>query len=190
MSEVDPLFARPLVPVSNDADAARTAAAVFPYLAAVDGRATVVHVIEKAGGAPDKAPLEQREELAEELFAAVREAAADAGVDVETELLYGTDVAETILDAARETDATAIVFAHRGGRAWWNLFSGDVRETLTTESNVPVVVFPEGVEDAETPGDDDDAETSSDDDDAETSSDDDDAETSDESSDPDGGDAA
>ncbi|WP_256545378.1 universal stress protein [Halobellus inordinatus] len=172
MSEVDPLFARPLVPVSNDADAARTAAAVFPYLAAVDGRATVVHVIEKAGGAPDKAPLEQREELAEELFADVREAAADAGVDVETELLYGTDVAETILDAARETDATAIVFAHRGGRAWWNLFSGDVRETLTTESDVPVVVFPEGVEDAETPGDDDDAETS------------------DESSDPDGGDAA
>ncbi|WP_256289625.1 hypothetical protein [Halobellus inordinatus] len=42
MSEVDPLFARPLVPVSNDADAARTAAAVFPYLAAVDGRATLV----------------------------------------------------------------------------------------------------------------------------------------------------
>ncbi|RLM57353.1 universal stress protein [Halobellus sp. Atlit-31R] len=143
MSEVDSLFARPLVPVASDADAKRTVAAAFPHVAAVGGRVTVLHVIEKAGGAPDKAPLEQREELAEELFAAAREAAADAGVDVETELRYGTDVAEAILDAAGDTDATAIVFAHRGGRAWWDLFSGGVRETLTTDSDVPVVVFPD-----------------------------------------------
>jgi nucleotide-binding universal stress UspA family protein len=143
MSEVEPLFARPLLPVASDADAERTLAAAFPHVAAAGGRATVLHVIEKAGGAPDKAPLEQREELAEEIFVDVREAAAAAGVDVETELHYGTDVGETILDVARESDATAIVFSPRGGRSWWDLFSGDVRKTLVTESDVPVVALPE-----------------------------------------------
>ncbi|MFB6092847.1 MAG: universal stress protein [Haloquadratum sp.] len=146
MSEVDPLFARPLFPVANEADAARTLAATLPYVRAAEGRATVLHVIEKAGGAPDKAPLEAREDLAEEIFDRAREAAADAGVGVETELRYGTDVADTIVAAADEIGATAIVFSPRGGRSWWDLFSGDVRETLTTESDVPVVVFPEAIE--------------------------------------------
>ncbi|MGQ4555142.1 universal stress protein [Halobellus sp. GM3] len=152
MSDPDPLFARPLLPVANDDDAERTLSIAFPRVAAAAGRATVVHVIEKAGGAPDKAPLEQREEAAEALFGRVREAADDAGVDVETELRYGTDVAQTIIDTARDADATAIVFTPRSGRKWWDFFSGDVRETLTTDSDIPVVVLPSGDADSETDG--------------------------------------
>jgi len=159
MSEVDSLFARPLLPVANEDDADRTATLAFPYIAAAGGRATALHVIEKAGGAPDKAPLEQREAMAEEIFEHVRSAAAEAGVDVETDLRYGTDVAETILETAEATDATAIVFTPRGGKAWWNLFSGDTHETLTTENEVPVVVLPSRDEgnkgDASTTGSDD-----------------------------------
>jgi len=143
MSEVEPLFARPLFPVASEEDAARTLGATLPYVSAAGGHATVLHVIEKAGGAPDKAPLEAREEVAEEIFDRARAAAAAVDVDLDTDLRYGTDVAETIVAAAHETDATAIVFSPRAGRSWWDLFSGDVRESLTTESDVPVVVFPE-----------------------------------------------
>ncbi|WP_336025184.1 universal stress protein [Halobellus salinisoli] len=142
MTESEPLFARPILPVANEDDAARTAAVALPHVAAAGGRATALHVIEKAGGAPDKAPLEQREEMADAIFERVRTAGADAGVEVETDLRYGTDVAETILEAAEDLDATAIVFTPRGGKAWWDIFSGDTRETLTTESEIPVVVLP------------------------------------------------
>ena len=80
--------------------------------------------------------------MAEAIFERVRSAAEDAGVDVETELNYGTDVAATILEAAEAADATSIVFTPRGGKAWWDFFSGDTRDALTTESEIPVVVFP------------------------------------------------
>ncbi|SFR55336.1 universal stress protein [Halogeometricum limi] len=143
------LFARPLVPVAGEDDARATAAAVLPRVAAVGGRPVFVHVIEKAGGAPDKAPLEQREELAEELFAAVRRAGEDAGVTVETDLRYGTDVADAIIDAAHEFDATCIAFTPRGGSRWWDLFSGDTRDALVTESDLPVVALPDASEEGE-----------------------------------------
>ncbi|MDS0294473.1 universal stress protein [Halogeometricum luteum] len=137
------LFARPLVPVAGTDDAAATASALLPRVAAVGGRPVFLHVVEKAGGAPDKASVEQREELAAEMFEHVEAAAADAGVDAETELRYGTDVAETIVDAAHDADATCIAFTPRGGSKWWDLFSGDVRESLVAESDLPVVVLPD-----------------------------------------------
>lgn len=151
MAEGSPrsLFDRPLVPVANADDAAATADAVLPHVAAVGGRAVFVHVIEKAGGAPDKASVEQREDLADELFALVREAGEDAGVEVETNLRYGTDVADTIIDAAHDVGATCIAFTPRGGSRWWDLFSGDTRKSLVTESDLPVVTLPDaGEEDA------------------------------------------
>jgi nucleotide-binding universal stress UspA family protein len=146
---VPSLFDRPLVPVANADDAAATAGAVLPRVAAVGGRAVFVHVIEKAGGAPDKASVEQREDLADELFALVREAGEDAGVEVETDLRYGTDVADTIIDAAHDADATCIAFTPRGGSRWWDLFSGDTRKTLVTESDLPVVTLPDVGEEAD-----------------------------------------
>jgi len=137
----DPLLARPLVPVANLEDARRTLAALLPRVAADAGTVTVVTVIEKAGGAPDKASVEQLEDLAEETFEFVRERAADAGVDVETDVLYGTDVAETIVAAAHEVDATAVVFTPREGKRWWDLFAPDVSGSLVHDSDVPVVVL-------------------------------------------------
>lgn len=103
---------------------------------------TVVHVVEKAGGAPDKASMEQREEIAEEAFERARERASRAGVDVETELLYGTDVAETLIAGAHDAGASAIVFTPRGHKWWWDLFSDDVADALVHESDLPVVVMP------------------------------------------------
>jgi nucleotide-binding universal stress UspA family protein len=139
------LLSAPFVPVASVDDAEVTLDAVLDRVVAAGGRMTVVHVVEKAGGAPDAASMEQREELAEEAFEVVRTRAADVGVDVETELLYGTDVAETIVDAARDSGASSIVFTPRGHKWWWDLFSDDVADALVHESDLPVVVLPSPV---------------------------------------------
>jgi nucleotide-binding universal stress UspA family protein len=136
------LLSTPFVPIASVEDAEATFDAVLDHIAAASGRMTVAHVVEKAGGAPDKASMEQREGIAAEMFELARARAADAGVDVETELLYGTDVAETLLDGAHEADASAIVFTPRGHKWWWDLFSDDVADALVHDSDLPVVVLP------------------------------------------------
>ncbi|AQL43570.1 universal stress protein UspA [Halorientalis sp. IM1011] len=133
------LFDRVLLPVASRDDARTTARAFDSYGADAD-RVVAVHVIEKAGGAVDKASVEQREEEAEKIFAVVRE---ELGEGVETEIAYGTDVAETIFDVADEIDATAIVFTPRGGSRWVQLLTGDVALDLITETDRPVVVLPD-----------------------------------------------
>ncbi|WP_228434409.1 hypothetical protein [Natrarchaeobaculum aegyptiacum] len=52
-------FQHILIPVASEEDARTTCAALQPYLDDIE-RVTAVHVIEKAQGAPDKAPLEKR----------------------------------------------------------------------------------------------------------------------------------
>jgi nucleotide-binding universal stress UspA family protein len=157
VAERDSLFAAPLVPVASEDDARATLSAALPRVAAAGGSLLAVHVIEKAGGAIDKASVEQREEYAEEVFDVVRAVAADAGVTVETRVLFGTDVAEAIIEAARDVDASAIVFTPRGGSHWIDLLTGDVRNSLVTESDRPVVVLPDEGDDATGDADDDDA---------------------------------
>ncbi|KTG09477.1 universal stress protein UspA [Haloprofundus marisrubri] len=136
------LFARPVVPVAGDDDAEKTARVALPRIAAVGGEMLALHVVEKAGGAPDKASVEQREEHASEAFAVIEELAAEAGVDVRTRVAYGTNVAATILDVAREEDASAIVFSPRGGSKWAKLLTGDVSDSLVEDADRPVVVLP------------------------------------------------
>ncbi|MDS0301020.1 hypothetical protein NDI76_19955 [Halogeometricum sp. S1BR25-6] len=53
------IFARPLVPVASEDDAETTANAAITYLQGDSETVTVLSVIEKAGGAPDKASVEQ-----------------------------------------------------------------------------------------------------------------------------------
>lgn len=137
------LLATPLVPVANRDDAIETYEALRPYLLESDFVPIVVHVIEKAGGAPDKAGVEQREEHADRAFDAFRNRAQTDDIEVTTQVLYGTDVAETILEAAAEHEVTAIVFRSRGGSRWLDLVSGNVRADLIANHRYPVVVLPE-----------------------------------------------
>lgn len=134
------LFERVLLPVASRDDARTTARALRPY---VGDRVVAVHVVEKAGGAPDKASVEQREEEAERIFEIVHEELDDA-VDVDTRIDYGTDVAETIFAAADDENATSIVFTPRGGSRWVRLLTGDVALDLITKRDRPVVVLPDG----------------------------------------------
>ncbi|MFB6224401.1 MAG: universal stress protein [Haloarcula sp.] len=134
---MDDLLDTILLPVASEADARSSAKA----LARRDyGSVTVVHVIEKAGGAPDKAGVEQREVAADEMFEAVRSVLGD----IETEIMYGTDVVEAIFDAAAQRDISTIVVTPRGGNRFIRLIAGDVATRLVTETERPVVVLPDG----------------------------------------------
>lgn len=132
------MLERVCLPVASVEDAAATCHALLRHDV---GTIVAVHVIEKAGGAPDKASVEQREEQAAEIFAALEDCLGDRAL--ETDVRYGTDVAETIFDAATDHDATSIVFTPRGGSRWIRLLTGDVAMALVTETDRPVVVLPD-----------------------------------------------
>jgi nucleotide-binding universal stress UspA family protein len=131
------LLDRPLVPIANADDARTTARALSPYLG--DGRPHVLYVVEKAGGAPDKAGVEQREEEAGKAFDAF---ADELGREVETEVRYATEVPEAVFEAARETEATSVAFVPRAGGRIVRALSGDIALTLVTENDIPVVSLP------------------------------------------------
>jgi nucleotide-binding universal stress UspA family protein len=133
------LFERVLLPVASPDDATASARALQPR---VGDSVVAVHVVEKAGGAVDKTSVEQREEEAAHIFEAIH-AELDDHTTVETEITYGTDVAETIFDVADEMEATAIAFTPRGGSRWVQLLTGDVALDLITDTDRPVVVLPE-----------------------------------------------
>jgi nucleotide-binding universal stress UspA family protein len=143
----DQLFRLVVVPVASEDDAAATAAALRPQVESAGGAVVAIHVVEKAGGAPDKASVEQREQHAADIFDAVAEGFDGTDVAVETEIRYGTDVAETVIDAAAALDASAIVFTPRGGSRWLKLLTGDVTTTLVNGSDRPVLVLPDRRED-------------------------------------------
>ncbi|MEF8936561.1 MAG: universal stress protein [Halovenus sp.] len=140
---------RILLPLANETDAERTCAALAREL---DGEVetpsiVVTHVIEKGGGAPDKAPLAAREEQAESIFTIAENFLDDERFDVETELVYGTDVIDELVTAAETHDVTSIVFLPRsGGGLLSKLFAEDLSTDLLLESPVPVVVLPQSDE--------------------------------------------
>ncbi|QLD90943.1 universal stress protein [Natronomonas salina] len=129
-----------LLPVASEEDARATCAALEPYLSDVD-RVTAVHVVEKAGGAMDKAPMEKRREDAAAFLSIVDSRLGDR-VAVETRTAFGTDVVETLFDEAADAGATAIAFRARGGSRIVQLLTGDVATDLVTDPELPVVSLP------------------------------------------------
>lgn len=138
----DSVLDRPIVPIASREDAASTAATLRSHLDSPGGTVIAVHVVEKAGGALDKASVEQREQATLEMFDVMAEGLRDADVTLETEVRYGTDVAATLIEAAHELEASAIVFTPRGGSRWEKLLSGDVTHNLVEHTDVPVLVVP------------------------------------------------
>lgn len=140
---------RILVPVANEEDARRTFGAVLDTLISDVSPSSVIiaaHVIEKAGGAPDKAPLPARQEQAEATLSLLENLFQQADSEIETEVAYGTDVVETLCELAMEKDATAIVFVPRPSGRLTRLLSGDLSARLIVESPVPVLTLPQPAE--------------------------------------------
>ncbi len=130
-----------LVPVAHEEDALKTAKALAPY---TPGRVTVLHVVEKAGGAPDKTPVEQSEEIAVESYDTVREIFPDADIHVK----YSRDIVDAIFEAAEDIDASAVAYRSRGGNRIVQFLSGDLSLKLVTKCDRPVIALPQ-VESAE-----------------------------------------
>jgi nucleotide-binding universal stress UspA family protein len=133
------LLANVLLPVAHEDDALATATALEPY---GPSHVTTVHVVEKGGGVPDKTPVEQSEELAEEAYAAVRSVFPDA----DEHTAYGRDVAAEIFEAAEAVDATAIAYRSRGGNRLVQFLSGDLSLKLVNEADRPVIALPREVD--------------------------------------------
>lgn len=124
-----------LVPIAGEEDGRRTALALEPYAPA---EITLLFVVEKAGGTPDAISVEQAEGLARESFDAFRAVISD----VDEEIAYGTDVTETIFEAADEVGANAVAFTTRGGGGLVRLLTGDMARQLVTENEIPVISLP------------------------------------------------
>jgi len=132
------LLSNVLIPVASEEDAATTMRAVLPRLDPEDAKGTLLFVVEKAGGALDKASVEQQESYATDVFEAAADVVTDANRSAafDSEVAYGSDVAQAIIDAAHE-----ITPRHRS--RWRELLTGDVARDLIEESHVPVITLPE-----------------------------------------------
>ncbi len=139
------LFDHVVIPVASEEDAIATCASLDPYLDGIE-RVTAVHVIEKAGGAPDKAPLEKRREDAAE-FLAVVDSRLGQSVAVDSRIVYGTDVVERLFEVADDVGASTLAFRARGGSRIVRLLTGDTATRLVTDPPIPVVSLPAQEED-------------------------------------------
>lgn len=124
-----------LLPVANKQDALSTAKALEPYQPA---KVTVLHVVEKGEGVPDKTPVEQSHEIAEESFEAARTVFPDA----DDHVTYARDIVGAIFEVAEDVDASAIVFQSRTDNRLIRFLSGDLTLKLITEADRPVIELP------------------------------------------------
>lgn len=87
------------MPVANRKDTRSTAAGLRPHIDSTVDEILAVHVIEKTGGPMDKSSVEQQELDALRIFQTGVDSLSDSAIELETEIVYGTRIAEALIDA-------------------------------------------------------------------------------------------
>jgi nucleotide-binding universal stress UspA family protein len=129
------------LPLASEQDAETTCAAIRPYLSP-ETRVVVIHLIEKAGGWIDAAPVEQRKQRANRIFERCTQELSDCVASLETTIHYHTDLADGILEAVKENEVDLLAFTPRGGSRFRKLLTGDTSFSLIHEASCPVLVVP------------------------------------------------
>lgn len=128
-----------LLPIATKEDATNTCEAVAPYLAGKDCRVFVIHVVREPKRDVDVAATETR---AEGVFERATSCFEPLDIPVTGEVWYGTDVSQTILDAAAEHTADAIILTPRKKTVWRRLLSENVIGQLSRAVDQPLIIIP------------------------------------------------
>lgn len=131
-----------LLPLADREDARNTCDAVTPYLEGKDCRVHVIHVVQKNRHSVDTVAVEERTDA---LFAIARECFDATGIPVSSDVRYGQNVGQTILDAAEEYSVASIVLTPRDRSFWRKLRSQNVVGTLAKRAQQPVIIIPADV---------------------------------------------
>lgn len=129
------------IPLASEEDATTTCRAVRPFLSP-QSEVIIIHVIEKAGGGIDPAPVEQRKNQATRIFERCSQGLLKDAGTVDTAIAFYTDIVEGILEAARDNDADIIAFTPRSANRLLKLISGDTAFKLIHKADRPVLVIP------------------------------------------------
>ncbi|WP_121744637.1 universal stress protein [Natronorubrum halophilum] len=128
-----------LLPVADQEDASNTCSAVYPYLEGKDCRLHVIHVIQKEPDNVDQAAIKHR---SNEIFTVVRECFEASEIPVSTDIRYGRNIADVILEAADEYTAESIILTPRNRSIWRKLRSQNVLGSLITAVEQPLIIIP------------------------------------------------
>lgn len=137
------LLRRVLVPVANLEDTEATCRALLPRIGEDIEEVILLHVIEQTEGFIDTASPEALEEEAEAMFAKAKELlrAVKGDATLETELRFGTDIPEEIVQSAVDHDVTAITFRPRSKGRLSRWFSKETEHRLIREAPCPVLTI-------------------------------------------------
>lgn len=133
-----------LLPIASEEDATNTCEAVTPYLVGKDCRVFVIHIVREPKRNVDIARTETQAQTVFERASACFEA---VDIPVTGEVWYGTDVSQTILDAAEEHAADAIILTPRKKSVWRRLLSENVVGQLSRAATQPLIIIPTAASD-------------------------------------------
>lgn len=133
-----------LLPISTEEDATNTCEAVAPYLVGKDCRVFVIHIVRKPKREVD---INETQRRAQRVFERATVCFEAVDIPVTGEVWYGTDVSKTIIDAATEHAADAIILTPRKKSIWRRLLSENIVGKLARNVEQPLIVIPAEVVD-------------------------------------------
>lgn len=129
------------IPLASEGDAQTTCRAVRPFLSA-QSAVVIIHVIEKADGGIDPAPVEARKNQASQIFERCSRELSQGVGTVDTATVFHTDIVDGIIETAEDNHADVITFTPRSANRLLKLVSGDTAFKLIHEADRPVFVVP------------------------------------------------